>query len=102
MEIGYSSNHASSYVHAIAYYFIDVDGFFDGGEGDVFAGVFGNQQTYYTDIGIYRNQGYKEWVERTIRNAPSSIREEIGRFGCAICAGRGYISDSEKALIKRL
>ena len=100
MDIGYSSGEASALTHAVAYYFIEHDGFFDGGEGDVFKGVFGTEDKYYKDIRIYRTDGYKQKIELIIRNAPRSVREEIGRFASALYSGRGYISDSERTLIK--
>ena len=88
--------------HSIALYFIEIDHFFDGGEADVYSSVFGSQDAYYLAINDYRRNGGKEYVERILRSMPSNMKEQVGRFACAILSGRGYISDAERAIIRRL
>ena len=89
-------------VHDIVIYFIQIDDFFDGGEADVYMSLFGSQQNYYDAIRDYKENGGKEYVERTVKAMPQSIKEEVGRLGCAILAGRGYIRENERSVILRL
>jgi len=89
-------------VHDIVIYFIQIDDFFDGGEADVYMSLFDTEDNYYAAIRDYKENGGKEYVERTVREMPYNIREEVGRLGCAILAGRGYIRDNEREIIMRL
>ena len=97
-----SKDNAILTTHDIAIYFIEIDNFFDGGESDVYEYVFGSEDYYYRAINDYRQNGGKAYVERIVRELPSYMREEVGRFGCAILAGRGYIRDEEREIIMRL
>ena len=47
----------------------------------------------------FQAYGYSRRVEQLMREAPRYVREVFARLGCALCSGKGYISDKERRVI---
>ncbi len=98
----YSDEDAYYYTFLCALYFVDVDEFVDGGEEDVLRYAMADWNYQYNYSLLRRNFHENRWsytVERIMNDAPRHIREVFARLGCAICSGKGYISDAERRVI---
>ena len=94
-----SAQDAADDALSCALYFVSIDHFFDGGEEDVLRHAirdYSYKINYPTLLRNYEKAGYRSRVENLIRKAPSSVKERFAHLGCAICSGKGYISDAER------
>lgn len=87
-----------------AMYFVNVDRFLDGGEEDVLRYAINdvNHRYDFWEIRrIFNDNGYTADIEDIMHRAPQRIREVFARLGCAVCSGKGYISEDERRTILR-
>lgn len=97
-----SKETSAKYAFYCAIYFADIDNFVDGGEEDVLRHALNdfNINTNFTLMQRnFRQYGYGRIVEQLISDAPYRIREIFARLGCAICSGKGYVSENERRVI---
>ena len=94
---------SSDFVFLCAMYFINIDRFVDGGEDDVLRGAIGDWE-HSVNLSVIQRKfdstpGIIDSIEDHIRRAPYRIKEEFARLGCALCSGKGYISEKEREVI---
>lgn len=85
-----------------ALYFLNIDQFVDGGEEDVLRHALHDwdyQMNYTLMQRNFQKYGWGRRVEGLMYDAPRRIREIFARLGCALCSGKGYVSDKERQVI---
>lgn len=97
-----ASKDASDDVMLCALYFLNIDNFVDGGEEDVLRYAL-HDWDYQMNVPLmqrnFQKYGWGRRVEGLMYDAPRRIREIFARLGCALCSGKGYVSEAEREVI---